>query len=503
MTMTEEVQTHVQMLRSRKAVSPKWSNSITVEDESYSRRFLQGLTLAGVATSLLTTVFGIFYVDVFLRVYELPLQSFATGNLIFGVINTANDLMGAWWVDTRATQQSRSAMVGVAGCLLAVGFLAPFFRWTSGLTHFVLSMSLYDTMYSFMAILIGSVVTDNHQMSDSDRVSFMASGKVFNLIASFVVARLGLAIFEMNMEHFQLFLLLLAIVVCFMFVIAQAMMDIDTNMSSNSSKTQPSGKADFKPKRTLQVKQVCRDFWNHSNFRAWICMELLLESQNTFCSSFLKTFVDRLILGDTISRDSCDWVLSLMRPLTQIAGILCYIPIRKIGYPRVYMWLFLSNLVLSLICLLFGSPSNPYLTLSFLVAYNISTGAVMSAGFHLAMSDMVLEMKYKHAADQRLDEPSLAGMFMGANALLCKPMESVLPVVAAIFLDDTQFQGEIKSESAQWVLFYLLVLPPLFFSGLQILSWSYYTLLPGKADKLRGELRRIFSMEELNSNHNV
>lgn len=491
-----------QTLRSRKTPTSndRRLNIIEVEEEIYSERFLQGLTLAGVAASLLTTVFSIFHVDVFLRVYELPLHSFATGNIIFGFINTINDLLGAWWVDTRATQQSRSAMVGVAGCVLSVCFLAPFFRWMRGLIHFVVSMSLYDTMYSFTFILMGSVVTDNHQMSDSDRVQFMASGKVVNLITSFIVARLGLEIFEMNdMEHFQLFLLLLAIMVCVMFVFAQAMMDT----GSSSPTTAPSSKTDVKPKRTLQARQVCRDFWNHSNFRAWIGMELLLESQNTFCNSFLKTFVDRLILGDSFSRDSCDTILSLLRPLTQVFGILCYIPIRKLGYHRVYTALFASNLVLSLLCLLCGSPEKPYLTLAFLLVYYVSTGAVQSAGFHLAMSDMVLEMKHKHASDQRMDEPSLAGMFMGANALLCKPMESFLPVVAALVLDDTQFQAEKRSESAQWGLFYLLVLPPLFFSGLQILSWSYYTLIPTKTEKLRSDLRRLNSIGDVKDHHKV
>lgn len=434
-------------LRSRKHAALKVTNSIPEVEESYSREFLQGLTLAGVATSLLTTVFGLLHVDVFLRVYELPLQTFATGNLIFGVVNTANDLIGAWWVDTQATRQSRSGMIGVAGCFLAVSFLASFFRWSRGLIHFVVSMSLYDTMYSFMAILIGSVVTDNHLMSDSERVNFMASGRFATLMADFVVARMGLEIFEANdMEHLQLFLLLLAIVVCIMFVIAQFMMEMSKGSVSKDSSM---GKPDMKPKRTLRASRVCRDFWNHTNFRAWICMELLLESQTTFSTSFLKTFVDRLILGETITRDTCDVVLSLLRPLTQITGILCYIPIRRVGYPRVYMWLFCSNLVLSLICLMFGCPSNSHLTLTFLIVYNILTGAVMSAGFHLAMSDMVLEMKYKHAVDQRYDEPSLAGMFMGANALLCKPVQSFLPVVAAVFLDDTEFQAERKSEPAQ------------------------------------------------------
>jgi len=476
------------MLRSRKQkTSDGVKTNDIVEGEQYSKLFLQGLTIAGLAASLLTTVFGLFYVDVFLRVYELPLHSFATGNVIFIFINTANDLLGAWWIDTRATTESRSVMVGVAGCVLTICFLMPFFRWARGLTHFVVSMSLYDTLYSFIVILMGSVVTDDHNMSDSDRVQFMASGKVVNLLVGFVVARLGLEIFEMkDMEHFQLFLLLLAIIVCIMFIVSQAMMDISVR-----SKTTTFVKPDSRPKRTLEIKRVCRDFWNHKNFRAWVGMELLLESQNSFSNSFLKTFVDRLILGDSISRGECDLVLSLLRPLTQIAGILCYVPIRKIGYHKLYMALFISNLVLSLLCLLFGSPSNPHSTLAFLALYNISTGAVQSAGFYLAMSDMVLEMKYKHAVDQRMNEPSLAGLFMGANALLCKPMESFLPVVAAIVLDDTRFQPEKRSESAQWGLFYLLVLPPLFFSGLQILSWSYYTLVPGKTEKLRSELQRL------------
>jgi hypothetical protein len=37
-----------------------------------------------------------------------------------------------------------------------------------------------------------------------------------------------------------------------------------------------------------------------------------------------------------------------------------------------------------------------------------------------------MEMKRKHAMEGRYDEPSLAGLFMGANALVCKPMKSIL-----------------------------------------------------------------------------
>merc|ERR1740124_345174 len=93
---------------------------------------------------------------------------------------------------------------------------------------------------------------------------------------------------------------------------------------------------------------------------------------------------------------------------------------------------------------------------------------------------------------------------MGANALLCKPMESFLPVVAAIVLDENSGKTAIfrpkNDKSADWALFYLLVLPPLFFSGIQILSWSYYTLIPSKTEKLRKELNRTTT---INNNNNA
>ena len=40
-----------------------------------------------------------------------------------------------------------------------------------------------------------------------------------------------------------------------------------------------------------------------------------------------------------------------------------------------------------------------------------------------------------------MGEPSLAGLFMGANALLCKLSDSLMPIIAATALD----KGEIGS----------------------------------------------------------
>ena len=332
----------------------------------------------------------------------------------------------------------------------------------------------------------------------------MVVGKIVNLVASFLVARVGLGVFSKdNMAPFRAFVVVISLIVCGLFTVAQWMMtpgDVVISWKTCRFRRQrvaTDDDASGKPtKRKLRLKQVVRDFWSHDNFRAWIGMEMLLECQNNFVNSFLKTFIDRLVVDSGLSREACDWLLSLLHPIKQIAGILCYVPIRRMGYRKVYNWMFWSNLILSVLCLAIASPSRPYLIIAFLLVHTVLTGAVQSAGFHLAMSDMVLEMKRKHALEGRFDEPSLAGLFMGANALLCKPMESVLPIVAAFFLGKTDFSSNEQSEDARRVLFYLMVVPPLLFSCLQLLSWRTYNLHSERTDSMREELEELTASDD-------
>jgi len=92
-------------------------------DHEFGQQFMTALTIAGMGLSLLVTVFGLFHVDVFLRVYRLPLHAYSTGNLIFTVINTSNGLLGAYLLDAAATRMNRSDLIGISGCIFALCFL--------------------------------------------------------------------------------------------------------------------------------------------------------------------------------------------------------------------------------------------------------------------------------------------------------------------------------------------------------------------------------------------
>ena len=478
---------------------------------------LLGLTIGGVASTVLTTAYSMFQVDVFLRVYLLPLQTFSWGSLVISLSNTANDLVGAWVIDYMATIRSRNDVLGVAGCIFALCFLFPFYKYHSSAgspldaAHFIVSNSLYDTLYSFVHILMGSVVNDNHHMTDQTRVRFMASGKAANLVTSFVVARIGLTVFDVdNLMQFRIFITCLALLAALLFILAQSLVSKPPKPNQGSV---PVGRQGFSgwlfpqrhwhddtdddafdsagPPAKLRWRQVMLDFWTHKNFLAWIGMEMVLEAQYKFITNFHKTFVDGLVLkqDDTMAgmdRNQGDFFLSMIRPMTMAVGILVYIPIQKFTYRRVYRMLFLWNICLSVAALLLvdldAAPDNSvYWILLYLFVYPVITGAVRSAGFHLAQADMVLEMKRNHASDGRLAEPSLAGLILGVNMCLCKPCESILPITAAQAL---QRYGLSKP-----TLFYLLVLPPIACSVLQLAAWRHYDLNPRRTAKMRDELR--------------
>ncbi|KAL7578367.1 hypothetical protein ACA910_012769 [Epithemia clementina (nom. ined.)] len=515
------------------ASSPR--NSVVIAGHvSKTHHLLVGLTVAGVASTLLTTVFNLFHVEVFLNAYQLPLSSYSRGSFIFSIINTVNDLIGAWIVDqSSASTIDRSDMVGLAGCVFSLCFLTPFFRWKSlphqlseelqlaprwqDTCHFVMTMSLYDTLHSFTAILMGSIITDDHTMTEKKRVQFMASGKILNLVASFTVARIGLSIFDVNdLFDFRIFVAVIASAATCLFVTAQVLMHgmpsfLETNPFFNfvglgeaySNNRRPRARSisqqlhsvsdgstnkqrheedrDNHQVRKLKWRTVALDFWNHENFHRWIAMEMLLESQVTFSAFFLKTFVDGLVVVEGgLTRETCDWFIAMVRPLKQIATIFAYVPIRQFGYPRIYFALFLANFVLAALMLSFSSAQSPLTILIFLAVYSVISGAVQSSGFHLAMADMVLEMKRIHAMEGRMVEPSLAGLFMGINALFCKPAESVLPVIAATVME--------RSSSQELSLFYLLVGPPLVCSVLQLIAWHSFSLTPTKTESMRLEM---------------
>ena len=121
-----------------------------------------------------------------------------------------------------------------------------------------------------------------------------------------------------------------------------------------------------------------------------------------------------------------------------------------------------------------------------------------------------LEMKRKHILQGRHREPSLAGLFLGANALISKPVATILPITASRVLErDDDGRGDVGGSddvaaaaddaSKRRRLFYLLVVPPLVCSCLQLLAWSRYDLTPKRTARMCDELKKLRKSDALST----
>ena len=537
---------------------------------------LRGLTIAGVVTYCFNTLFGLFHVDVFLRAYQLPYTTYSVGRFVYGVTSTIASLWGAWWIDSQVAMagttstttknsnghnkdnhhnhskiiEHRSDVVGCLGVLLSLSFVMPFCRFwqhESGVglwqvldgLHFVVSMTIYDTLSTIMTISLASAVSDDHNMTDQERVQNMSSSQVYNLVASMMVAFVGLLLFphnttygddmvEYRLGNFQFYIVVLAGVAIWVYGMAQSIIsgkhleftarnpkhklwhiwkgwtvalpsrqlqqdqrqtktttshtatnhDIINNNHNHSSNHRQSSEQS----KNLEWRQAMMDLWSHTNFIRWIVLEMLLEMQTHFVQTFFKTFLDQLLVD--LPHEITDWALSLLRPMQQIMTIFCYVPIRRYGYAKVYLLGLGFFFILSFIMLLIATPKSSLLIFLFLVIYVVGTEAIRAAGFYLVMSDLVLELKLSHSQQGRFNEPSLAGLLLGATTLFCKPMQSVLPIIAATLLDK-------YPQNTQSALYDLLVIPPFICCFLQLWVWWDYDLHPKRTHELRIELQEF------------
>jgi hypothetical protein len=285
---------------------------------------------------------------------------------------------------------------------------------------------------------------------------------------------MGLYLFDVtDLSNFRVFLLGLFAISCALSIFAQGMIAGEYRFKLSFIFLPKVDKTEQesiqKPTKSLHWRQVIMDFWRHKNFCAWIGTEMLLESQSNFNNYFCKTFMDRLVAGNGIDKATCDWLISMMRPVGALVSLAMFYTMRKIGYPKVYKILFLTNMICSAAMLLVADSTSVNLIVAFLIVYPTLTGSVLSAGFGLGIADMVMDMKYQHSSSGRLDELSLACMFMAANALFCKPIDSVLPIIAAQLM---KYETNVQSKLFMRWSFHRSSIPAFNFCHRRTTIWS-------------------------------
>lgn len=479
---------------------------------------LAGLTIAGLAATMLHTVHT-FRVEQLSSITSSsnntshPNNPYAAGGMI---LKTMSYLLGAWWVDqTAATRdKQRTDMIGATGFALAFVFLVlHVFSSSVLLLRYKSTQWMFECFRSVYILILASPVIDDHFMSPVVRVKFMASGQCINLVAGLIVrwicqtlasARLGPNNNnETNDKPLDSLptsaLILLVLIVCFLFTFAQSKIANAKSMSLRTvvnpivpqlrvKENKNAELADHHKlsslnlvqlnhsegggvqysnatRRPLELRRVIRDLGRCHSFLFWIGMEIWMEANIAVCHVF---FLSGSIHGRS------GWPISVAR---KSAAIATYLPMLLFGYVGVYKALFLTVFGMSMLSVLMVEASSPDLGLFVIFAILIATVAVHSAGFQLAMADLSLKLFHKDSMGGQLEESSLAGLLVGINALVCKPIS---------FVAATSVERLIGHPLA----FHSIALFMIIGSGVQLVLWRHYDLTPRKTAAMREELHR-------------
>lgn len=471
------------------------------DEKPLPNHVLAGLTTAGVAATILTTLFA--------QVTTIPhtsksadgdeqqnnktytFPSYDSGARV--ALLTIASLSGAWWFDQQTTTNNnykRSDWIGAAGMVLTAALVV---------SCFVLADTewLYEACFAIFTIVLASTATDDHRMSYNTRAWFQMSSEIWNWLSTLAVMVVSILFLDNDrnsegsstMLTDQWIMLFIVVFALTLFVAAQNMILGLPLLSVKSiipkrKKVHDEDVADPKQVR-LQRSPAIREILQSPSFRAWIGMEMLLEAQVLFQTAFLPTFLQRLIEQDERGSGT-EWLEPATKPVRQLVGILFYLPLRRFGYIRIYTFLFLANLTASLLVMNFGDYTSTKLIYPLLFAFPIISGAVLNCGFQFVMADMALEIKHKRATRGNV-EPSVAALLLGLNALFCKPMKHVFVIAAKTVL---------HRSGSRVNAFLLLISIPMVCSLLQLFFWSGYGLTPRRVLSMREELQRAFERLE-------
>ena len=129
--------------------------------QSHKQQLAYGLS--GFSASLLTTLFNLFNVALFLQIVQLNPSSFYTGHIIYAIWNAVNDPAFGWLIDKT---HSRLSVIQYGGPLWCVCFLVTWFPWSYdgqswlAFVHFLFSMFCFDGFLTFVMIVKCALLAD-------------------------------------------------------------------------------------------------------------------------------------------------------------------------------------------------------------------------------------------------------------------------------------------------------------------------------------------------------
>lgn len=399
--------------------------------------------------SLLNNVFLLFYVSTYVSSFGIDGTSFYIGETIFLFWNSVNDPLFGWISDRKVlendgkTQKDNSIVVlkrlkilSQFGPLYALSFLLFWFPVLPVGIQFSLALCLYDSFLTMVDLHHQALLADL-VIEAKDRVKLNTYCSIFSAAGS-VSVFLSFALWDKtNLFHFQLFCILLAILVCIGFKICCSSMTAyyltltvkKTDLASPRTNTET----------IHSMKKYASDVWRHKNFLVFSLMNLLQVFHCHFNSNFFPLFIHNL-LGHTISQKAGALLLGLSFLVPHINNLYFLQKCKKYGVYFIIKCLFVIKVCLAVLMWKIG-VSYWYVLCLFIMSNRIFTEGTCKL-LNLVISDLVDEdyVKFKRSSP-------VSALVFGTAAFLSKPGQTLAPLLGSYLLYMQTGQSMFLSQS--------------------------------------------------------
>lgn len=444
------------------------------ELDKLSKKQILGYSFGAIPAALLLYVFNLFYVDFFYNDLKLLPVYFIVGQVIYGIINGLNDpLLGQ--LSDRTNRQKwggrRIPYIKYGAPIWAIAFIITWIPWSMDnqiliFLHFIISICLFDTMLTLVVLCWMALLPEmTSDIQERNIVNFYVL--IIGLIGVLPFVFLAPIFKEAGLQSFQVFNVIVAIisVICFWIV-------------SRVSKE----KVEFQEDEVFPLWKSIKETLKLKSFKFFI----LFNFFEAFISSIGLTYLFAyafILGGDIITITALYFLFTLL--IGYSSNFLCIKLQPRWGMRKTVLRFGLIKAIIQIIFFL--------LILNFSMGYIVWLGIIltMSFGGYGVFNSNFLYLCMDE--DEVIHGTRREGMFLGTNALIVKPAQSLGPIIATLIFG---LFGFIQNASTQTstailgikILFFLI---PAMATLIGLIFMYFYPLYGKRLNILKKELKSL------------
>lgn len=435
-----------------------------------SSRNLWGYALGAIPNGLLVFIFGLKYIEFFFDKLQLDPTLFVIGQVIYLFVNAINDpLLGQMSDRTNPKKwgSRRTIYIKYGAPIWALTFMLVWFPWSFDnqliiFLHFVISVCLFDTFFTLVVLVWMALMPEmTSDLDERNKANLLATivGAVFVIPMFIIVGNI-----DPTSSEFIFLMLIIAIISTILLII-----------TSFLCKEKP----EFQKDEGLPLIKAVKETLRMKSFLVFIGY--------IFCDAFLGSiglsylFVYLFVLGES----GLLFYFAIYFFIGYGSNILCMKLRQKWGMRNIILRFGVLKVLLTFgLFFLVIFIDVPLLVVIALAVKTFLNGYIV---FNTPILYLSIDQDELKTGSRR------EGMFLGINALIHKPAQSIGPIVATFILGLFGYiqNSDIQPPSALLGIKVLMFLLPAIVSAIGLIFMYFYPLHGEKLDTMREQLRLL------------